>query len=186
MKDLTFPDKKKIPYYDEAGYSFIKNIKEVASSRGISLIRYLMHKLKLIFLQLLASGCPMNSIRVKLYKMKGVHIGRNVYIGRKVYFDNLYPEFIFLGDNVHLHTECMLISHFNPSVRFSGLLEACANPVIIEDGAIIGLRAIVMPGVKVGRSAMVTAGSVVLRDVQPFTMVQGNPAKKILNFEHML
>jgi acetyltransferase-like isoleucine patch superfamily enzyme len=186
MKETSIPGKKIIPYYDESGGSFIQNIRRVANSRRVSLIRYLLHKLKLILLQFLAGSCPINSVRIRLFRMKGVHIGKNVYIGRKVYIDNLYPEFIFLEDNVHLHTECILISHFNPSIRFKGLFEACANPIIIENGAIIGVRAIVMPGIKIGKSAMVTAGSVVTSDVHPFTMVQGNPAKKILNFEHML
>lgn len=178
--------KTSIPYYDEKGSSFFKGLKNSASARRISVVHYLLHKIKLVMLQALAGMCPISSLRVRLYRMKGVHIGKNVYIGRKVFIDNLYPEYIYLADGVHLHTECMIISHFNPSVRFKGLFEACANPVIIDEGAIVGIRAIVMPGVHIGKGAVVTAGSVALASVPAFTMVQGNPAKKILNFEHML
>lgn len=49
--------------------------------------------------------------------------------------------------------------------------------VVIEDGAFIGARAIVLKGVRVGKGAVVGAGAVVSRDVPPMTVVAGNPAK---------
>jgi acetyltransferase-like isoleucine patch superfamily enzyme len=186
MNIFNIPEKKPIPYYDEQGDSFYINIKRVAGERGMSLFSYVGYKLKISTIQFLANKCPVNSLRVYLYRRKGVKIGANVYIGRKVFIDNLYPDFIFLEDDVHLHTECMIISHFNPPKRFSNLFEASAKPVFIKKGAIIGLRAIIMPGITIGQNSMVTAGSVVFNNIAPYTMVQGNPAKKILNFEHLM
>lgn len=52
-------------------------------------------------------------------------------------------------------------------------------PIVIEDHAWIGSRAIILRGVTVGRGAVVAAGSVVTKDVPPFAIVAGNPAKVI-------
>jgi maltose O-acetyltransferase len=53
------------------------------------------------------------------------------------------------------------------------------GPVTIGDHAWIGFRAIVLPGVSIGEGAVVGAGAVVSRDVPPFTIVAGNPARPI-------
>jgi maltose O-acetyltransferase len=52
-------------------------------------------------------------------------------------------------------------------------------PTVIEDDEWIGTRALIMPGVRVGRGAIVGAGAVVTRDVDPFTVVGGVPARLI-------
>lgn len=48
---------------------------------------------------------------------------------------------------------------------------------IVEDGAVIGARAVIAPGVRIGRNSVVAMGSVVTRDVLPNTVVMGVPAK---------
>lgn len=50
---------------------------------------------------------------------------------------------------------------------------------IIENDAWIGMNAMIMPGVTIGEGAIVAAGSVVAKDVPPYTIVGGNPAKEI-------
>ncbi len=50
-------------------------------------------------------------------------------------------------------------------------------PIVIGDGVWIGARAIVLPGVVIGEGAVVAAGAVVTRDVEPWSVVAGNPAK---------
>lgn len=50
-------------------------------------------------------------------------------------------------------------------------------PIVVESGAWIGGGATVLPGVRIGRGAVVGAGSVVTRDVPPFAIVGGNPAR---------
>ena len=52
-------------------------------------------------------------------------------------------------------------------------------PVVIEDYAWICSRAIIMPGVRIGKGAVVAAGAIVTHNVNPFTVVGGIPAKKI-------
>jgi acetyltransferase-like isoleucine patch superfamily enzyme len=186
MSNFELEERKLIPYYDEMGNSFFINIKKEARVRNKSVFSYLFYKFNLIMLQAMAKKCPINKFRVIFQKWRGVHIGENVYIGKNVYIDNFYPNFVYLHDGVSLHAECMIISHFNPSYRFHNLFEASASPVVINNGAIVGIRAVVMPGVTLGECAVVTAGSVVMKNVAKYTLVQGNPAKRILNFEHIL
>jgi maltose O-acetyltransferase len=56
--------------------------------------------------------------------------------------------------------------------------------VVIGDNVWIGNRAIILPGVTIGAGAVVGAGSVVTRDVPPFTVVAGNPAKVLKALPH--
>jgi acetyltransferase-like isoleucine patch superfamily enzyme len=53
------------------------------------------------------------------------------------------------------------------------------KPVTICDNVWIGLRGIIYPGVTIGEGAVVSAGSVVMSDVAPHTIVAGNPARRI-------
>jgi acetyltransferase-like isoleucine patch superfamily enzyme len=57
------------------------------------------------------------------------------------------------------------------------LIERMNPPVVVEDDVWVGVDAIVLPGVTVGRGAVVGAGSVVTRDVDPYTIVAGAPAR---------
>lgn len=52
-----------------------------------------------------------------------------------------------------------------------------SGPVVIEDDVWIGLNAIILKGVKIGRGAVVGAGSVITRDVEPYTIVVGSPQR---------
>ena len=58
---------------------------------------------------------------------------------------------------------------------------ATGAPIVIEDDVWIGTGSIILPGVKIGKGAVVAAGSVVTKDVEAFTVVAGNPAKFLKN-----
>jgi acetyltransferase-like isoleucine patch superfamily enzyme len=53
------------------------------------------------------------------------------------------------------------------------------RPIVINDNVWIGRRAIILPGVTIGEGSIVSAGAVVMSDVAPYTVVAGNPARKI-------
>ena len=63
-------------------------------------------------------------------------------------------------------------------------LQLIVNKITIEPHAFIGVRAMIMPGVKVGKNAVVGAMSVVTKDVSPDQVVAGNPARKIGERSH--
>src|SRR5947209_8507246 len=56
-------------------------------------------------------------------------------------------------------------------------------PVVIEDDVWIGAKSTVMKGVRIGRGAVIAAASVVTKDVPPFTLIAGNPAREIRQFD---
>lgn len=56
------------------------------------------------------------------------------------------------------------------------------QPVVIEDHCFIGVNSVIMPGVTVGKAAVVASGAVVVTSVPPYTMVAGNPAKVVKTF----
>jgi acetyltransferase-like isoleucine patch superfamily enzyme len=120
-------------------------------------------------LQLLAfHAAGAKSLRVRLHRWRGVKIGRDVWIGYQVLLDTSHPHLISVGNNVIISIRAMLIAHFRGP-----------EGITIEDDAFIGPGAIILPNVKIGRGAVVTAGSVVSTSVAPMTVVQGNPARPI-------
>ena len=77
-----------------------------------------------------------------------------------------------LGHHVVLTTSGHLVGE---SIRRAGLLQA--SPIVLEQGCWLGACVTVLPGVRVGRGAVVAAGALVHRDVPPNTLVGGVPAK---------
>ena len=76
-----------------------------------------------------------------------------------------------IGDDVYLLTG----AHDVSSVHF----DLVTKPITIMDNVWIATGAIVLPGVTIGEGAVVAAGAVVTKDVEPWTVVAGNPAKFI-------
>lgn len=108
----------------------------------------------------------------------GVRIGRNSRIERNCTLDARSP--LTIGENVALSPEVMILAGTH-DVNDPGFANSEVGPwaVTIEDYVWIGARAMIMPGVTVGRGAVVAAGSVVTKDVPPLTIVAGVPAKPI-------
>ena len=102
-------------------------------------------------------------------------IGKNTSINRRCYLDGRGG--ITMGDNVSISPEVHLItaSHNANSSNF----EYYTKPILIEDYVWIGTRAIILSGVTLGKGCIVATGAVVDKDVEPFTIVGGVPAKTI-------
>jgi maltose O-acetyltransferase len=83
---------------------------------------------------------------------------------------------IAIGANCMLGTHVSILDNDFHELHQRSRMPA-PRPVVIEDGAWIGNRAIIMPGVTVGAGAAVGAGSVVIADVPPRTLAMGNPAR---------
>ena len=97
---------------------------------------------------------------------------------------------LYIGDYVCIGAEAVILMGGNHNHRadwFSlyPFLEMVADSyqskgdTIIQDGAWIGMRAMIMPGVTIGEGAIIAAGSVVTKDVEPYTIVGGSPASMI-------
>lgn len=102
-------------------------------------------------------------------------IGNSTIIGHKAMLDARMG--LHIGNNVNLSNEVMIwtLHHDYNSPDFAQMGAA----VTIEDYAWICSRAIILPGVRIGKGAVVAAGAVVTRNVADYTVVGGTPAKKI-------
>jgi acetyltransferase-like isoleucine patch superfamily enzyme len=117
-----------------------------------------------------------------MHKIRGVKIKniRKLYITFNVMIDNVYPELVTIGEDVWLTRNVTILTHFNPSESLRDFIgDIVCKEVIIEDGVFIGIGSIILPGVKIGKNSVVGAGSVVTKDVPPYTIVAGNPATVI-------
>jgi len=105
----------------------------------------------------------------------GVTIGVDTIVGDHAFLDGRSP--IVIGNHVDIASSVMIYNseHNLESDDFSAIEE----PVTIGDYVFIGPRAIILPGVKVGKGAVIAAGAVVTKDVPPFAIVGGVPAKEI-------
>lgn len=134
----------------------------------------------------------------------GVEIGHNTIIGNDAFLDGRlkreWPEkpssvtkfFTYLSDFINPQIRPLTIGN---NVSIAG--EVCiytmqhdvddpnfteiGAPVVIEDYAVIGTRVIILPGVHIGKGAVVASGAVVAKDVAPFTVAGGVPAVFIRN-----
>jgi len=118
-----------------------------------------------------------------LHKQRGVDIRnyRSVYIAPNVLIDTSFPECIVIEDNVYITRGAKIISHtsFTPPVQELAGIEYTTGTVVLEEGAYIGVNAVVLPSVRVGRCSIVGAGAVVTKDVPAYAIVGGNPARVI-------
>ncbi len=108
---------------------------------------------------------------------KGLVIGEGTALGHRAILDARMG--LEIGKNVCFGTEVMIWSlhHDYNDIGFKGV----GAKVTIGDFAWLGSRCIILPGVKIGRGAVVAAGAVVTKDVPDFTVVGGIPAKTIAN-----
>lgn len=133
-------------------------------------------------------------LRIFLYRKIGMRIGRNCVVRRGVYLGS--PNELEMGDgsfigkaslyctggvkigkNVNVSDGAVLITakHDVNSPAFEALYE----PIVVNDWAWIATNSIVLAGVTIGEGAVVAAGAVVTKDVMPYSVVGGNPAKVI-------
>jgi acetyltransferase-like isoleucine patch superfamily enzyme len=107
-----------------------------------------------------------------------VKIGERVHIAFDVMIETAYPQWVSIGNNVQLGVRCLILAHIHSLPPRREELEDFVS-VRIEDDAYIGPASVILPHVRIGRGAVVAAGSVVTHSVPPMTMVQGNPAEPV-------
>jgi acetyltransferase-like isoleucine patch superfamily enzyme len=111
--------------------------------------------------------------RAEFYRPEAISVGEFCTIGDSCFLDG--RETIVMGDcvNIGSHVTIYTRQHDVDSPDFA----ETGGPVTIGSYAWLGSHSIVLPGVTIGQGAVVAAGAVVTRDVAPYTMVAGVPAR---------
>ena len=117
----------------------------------------------------------------KWLQRHGLELGRDVYIDEFAAFDHGFLWLISIGDEAVISAGARLIAHDGATKHWTGYIRV--GRVDIGRRAYIGAHALVLPGVTVGENAIVGAGSVVCHDVQPDSIVAGNPAIEVGTLE---
>lgn len=169
--DATYPDLRaytqgrdlelRMPMGDHISY------REYTRTRPGGVLRSSFKKL----LSLLVNFVLFWKVRVILYRMMGMNIPGTSYIGRECYLDPDFPEMITIEDKAGLAARVIIVTH--------DTYRDLVAPVVIKSRAFVGIGSIILPGVTIGESAVVGAGSVVTKDVEPGVVVAGNPARFI-------
>ena len=138
----------------------------------------------------------LHNIRMRAYRRFGVAIGKNSIIlmstemqhatELRIGENTIINQHCLLdgrgglqiGNNVNISSHVLLVAgkhDINDGQDFSGSV----SPIIIDDYVWLCTRTTILAGVTVGKGAIVAAGAVVTKDVEPYTVVAGIPAKKI-------
>lgn len=139
-----------------------------------------------------------NKIKLRFLKSKFKFLGKrsyidfpvriegieNVYVGDDVVINSFVHIWgrggVHIGDRVLIaaHTAITSLTHdyTHECMRFAPII---ASPIIIEDDVWIGSNVVIMPGIKIGEGSVIGAGSIVTKNIPPFCIAVGNPAKVI-------
>lgn len=160
----------------------------------------------IVFGNTLINKIPSRTVRKTFYKVLGMKIGKKSVIFRRA--DVLSPEKIVIDNRVSIGWFCHLdgrgglkigsdtnISSYvkiitgSHDINSEDFVKGVFKPVNIGNHVWICTGAIILPGVTIGNGAVIAAGAVVTKDVSPFSVVGGVPAKEIskrkndLNYE---
>jgi len=128
-------------------------------------------------------------IRVRIWAKQKVVIGKNFYIGR----DSFIESDVIIGDNVIWANRVALVGRYDHNYQQIGKPMRLASQIrdkdynwlglnsltIIEDDVWIGYNTTIMSGIKIGTGSIIAAGSVITKDVEPYSIYGGVPAKKL-------
>lgn len=101
------------------------------------------------------------SVRPWLHRIRGVQLGKDVWIGEFVYIDAPNPEALSIGDNCTIEHRSTIITHL-----YRGPRRLSNGPsVVIEKNVLVGPQCVILPHVRIGEGAVIKAGTVVSRNV---------------------
>ena len=113
------------------------------------------------------------SVQEDVILKDGANVGVNCLIGRET----------VIGKNVMMAPDCQIHTRnkkYNKELRRYKGYEP-TKPVVIGDNCWLGSRVLIMPGVEIGEGSMIAAGAVVAKNMPPYSVIAGNPAKPVKN-----
>ena len=145
----------------------------------MKLFRHLSFKrLIQIFFMWLANTLPLRGHqRWKLVKKGGVNVTGPCWIYRNVYFDSVAPHLITIEKGVTITRGTTILTHFLDPTQKGRMYRL--GRVKIEEDVFIGCNVTICNTVTIGKGAIVGAGSIVTKDIPPYQVWAGNPARYI-------
>ena len=127
--------------------------------------------------------CP-RKLRPWLLRRMGCHVGKNVFVGDYVRVDKNHADLIYIDDYAHLTAGCRLLCHQRDLSNYhvGDNAAECGyrlGEIHIGKGVMIGMETMIMPGVTIGDGAIVGAMSLVTKDIPPYTIATGHPARVV-------
>jgi maltose O-acetyltransferase len=155
-------------------------------------LKYIFRDFRFYLFNYLITFVPCYVLRKAYLKyLMGIRVGKRSFIHMGCLF---YPN-VSIGDNSVIGRQCHLLGDitikdnvsitaqtyiFTASHRTnSPTFELFIRPVVIEDYAWIGARAMILPGTTIGKGAVVGAATTVTKDVDPYSIVVGAPARQV-------
>lgn len=149
------------------------DLKKLASGLSIKMLRWL------------AKIHPDNKVRENLLRLSKLNIGEKtvINIGINVYSNEEYV--VDIGNRCAIAANVSFIYESSPNFSILGNFDFVKNnyiskkKIIVEDDVWIGHGAVIFPGIIIGKASIIGAASVVTKNVEPYSVVKGIPAKKV-------
>ena len=116
MKDYLPLTRQSLPNHVERPFyqAWKLSTKEHGYTGFMAMPRFLFRRTLDHFLQVISRIIPYSGFRVRLHRMRGVKIGKNVMIGPLVTIDDVYPNFVIIEDGVSLAGQNFILTHNKP------------------------------------------------------------------------
>lgn len=142
-----------------------------------------LKRIKQIFFMWLSNALPIRGHqRWKFVKKGGVDVKGPCLIYRNVYFDSVAPHLVTIEKGVTITQNTQIFTHFLDPTQKGRMYRM--GRVKIEEDVFIGCSVIICNAVTIGKGAIVGAGSVVTKDIPPYQVWAGNPARYIKDRAH--
>lgn len=185
MKDYLPMEWQELPGYHSA--SLKDTIRSSAQEHGYkSAFWFGIIRLKDHCFNNWAQKAAWGGARKWLQRKRGVKIGRHVHWGTNIVVDYPYPNFVTVEDYASISGNDYFLTHCKPLEYHAGCSESFVAPIKVHKYAWIAINVTILPGVEIGEGAIVSAGSVVSKDIPPFTVAKGNPAKVVADLAEVL
>ncbi|WP_191561448.1 acyltransferase [Metabacillus idriensis] len=129
-------------------------------------------------------GISPEQLTIEACIKQGMKVGENCHGLGASTIDYAHCWLIEIGDNVTFAPQVYLLAHDASTKRYLDYTKI--SKVKIEDNVFIGARALIMPGVTIGKDSIIAAGSVVTKSVPAGSVVGGNPAKIMTNTKNYI
>lgn len=185
MKDYLPLEWRELPKYESS--SLLKTLRRSAKEHGYhSVLWFGLTRFKDHWFNNWSMHAPWGGLRKWLQRKRGVKIGKNVHWGTNVVVDYPFPNFVVIEDGASISGNDYLLAHCKPLDYHRNCTDSYVAPVIIRKNVWLAINVTVLPGVEIGEGAIVSAGSVVSKDIPPFTVASGNPAKVVADLAEVL